>query len=95
MFVNLIADGPEFTVEGDSLTFEVCQTVTLDCSASGSPEPVVIPLNTDLSSNVAFVNNKYVIRAGDTSNDGLYSCQAENFISVETLSFYVQFSGDY
>ena len=68
--------------------------MTLDCSASGSPEPVVTPLNNELPPNVAFVNDKYVITDGNTSNDGVYICQAENSVSVETLSFNVQFSGD-
>ena len=94
LICTFVAKALEFTAEGGCLTFEVGQTVTLDCSASGSPEPVVTPLNNGLPSNVAFVNDKYVITASDTSNDGLYICQAENSFSVEMLFFDVKFSGD-
>ena len=66
---------------------------TLQCSATGSPNPnVTFTVNATTSNNIQFMNNQFTITSAVAENAGTYTCNASNSVGsvVRTYRLFVR-----
>ena len=61
---------------------------TLQCSATGSPNPDVnFNINATTSNNIQFMNNRFTITSAVAENAGTYSCNASNSVGSDVRTY--------